>query len=120
MAVSEEGEGEGDATYIWGTNLSVARIQSRFNVFVREFREEGQAEPKYLRLLQEVRRAASGPLGGMRHRRGRVPLLLLLLPGTEGPSPVWECCAESNPLVLVSVVLRPVAKQAALLRGPKP
>lgn len=47
-------EGEGDATYIWGTNLSVSVIQNRFNVFVREFREEGEAEPKYLRLLEEV------------------------------------------------------------------
>lgn len=51
-------DGEGDATYIWGTNLSVSRIQSRFNVFIREFREEGkeEGEAHYLELLKEVGR----------------------------------------------------------------
>ena len=73
--LSEDVGGEGEATYIWGTNLSVSRIQSRFNVFVREFKEEGEEEPKYLRLLQEVRAGgrAGGQAGGQAGGRERAP-----------------------------------------------
>ena len=55
LAVSDEGDGDAEATYIWGTNLSVSRVQSRFNAFVRTFHEPDQADPKYMQLLTEVR-----------------------------------------------------------------
>jgi DNA replication licensing factor MCM4 len=56
VALSEDLEGAADDTFIWGTNLSVARVQSRFNAFVRTFRERPtDPEPKYLCLLAETR-----------------------------------------------------------------
>ena len=61
---SEDGEGDAEATYIWGTNLSVSRVQSRFNAFVRSFRDRpDEAEPKYMQLLVEVRRREEGGRG---------------------------------------------------------
>ena len=36
---------------------AVSRVQARFNAFVRTFKEHGtDEEPKYMQLLQEVRR----------------------------------------------------------------
>ncbi|PSC67965.1 DNA replication licensing factor MCM4 [Micractinium conductrix] len=56
---SDAMDGEADQTYIWGTNLSVSRVQARFNAFVRTFKEAGtDDEPKYMRLLQETRARA--------------------------------------------------------------
>eukprot|EP00887_Chlorella_sp_A99_P000983 scaffold5.g983.t1 len=56
VLLSEDMDTEADQTYIWGTNLSVSRVQARFSAFIRTFREQpGDPEPKYLRLLQETR-----------------------------------------------------------------
>lgn len=53
---SEDGDMDADQTYIWGTNLSVSRVQNRFNAFIRTFREsEDELEPKYVQLLTETR-----------------------------------------------------------------
>jgi len=52
---SDDIDGDAEATYIWGTNLTVARVMSRFNAFLRGFTENPGEEPKYLRLLQETR-----------------------------------------------------------------
>ena len=51
----DDGDAEIDATFIWGTNLSVSRVQSRFDAFVRTFRLPDEPYPKYQQLLQEVR-----------------------------------------------------------------
>lgn len=53
--MSEDLDGDAEATYIWGTNLTVARVMSRFNAFIRGFTETAGEEPKYLRLLAETR-----------------------------------------------------------------
>lgn len=53
--VSEDMDGDPDATYIWGTNLTVARVMARFNAFIRGFTENTNDEPKYMRLLEESR-----------------------------------------------------------------
>lgn len=50
----EDAEGDADATFIWGTNLSVSRVQSRFTSFIKTFRLPEEFDPKYLQLLQEV------------------------------------------------------------------
>lgn len=55
MAEPDNEDDEVDATYIWGTNLSVNKVQSRFSSFVHGFSLPGEAQPKYLQLLQEVR-----------------------------------------------------------------
>jgi DNA replication licensing factor MCM4 len=56
MLISEDADGEAEQTYVWGTNLSVSRIQSRFNAFIRTFRESSdEIEPKYMQLLTETR-----------------------------------------------------------------
>ena len=52
---SEDLDGDPEATYIWGTNLTVARVMSRFNAFIRGFNEQPGDEPKYMRLLAETR-----------------------------------------------------------------
>lgn len=53
---SNDMDADADQTYIWGTNLSVSRVQARFNAFVRTFKENGaDEEAKYMQLLQEVR-----------------------------------------------------------------
>lgn len=62
--LSDDLEDNADHTFIWGTNLSVGRVQSRFTAFVHEFRENPEdAEPKYRQLLQEVRWVGMG-VGG--------------------------------------------------------
>ena len=48
-------DGDPEATYIWGTNLTVARVMARFNAFIRGFSERVGEEPKYMQLLQESR-----------------------------------------------------------------
>lgn len=52
---SEDLDGDPEATYIWGTNLTVARVMSRFNAFIRGFNERAGDEPKYMQLLAETR-----------------------------------------------------------------
>ena len=52
---SDDLDGDPDATYIWGTNLTVARVMSRFNAFIRGFCDAPGEEPKYMRLLAETR-----------------------------------------------------------------
>lgn len=95
LPLSEDMEGDGDATFIWGTNLSVSRIQSRFNVFVREFKEEGEEEPKYLRLLQEVRRAFHALIGRLLESR-----LNGSARGEAGRSPAPEAAAGGEGAVV--------------------
>ena len=56
IVASEDLDGDPDATYIWGTNLTVARVMSRFNAFIRGFEEEDTGEQKYMKLLLESRR----------------------------------------------------------------
>ena len=56
ILASEDVDGDPEATYIWGTNLTVARVMSRFNAFVRGFEEEETGEQKYMKLLVESRR----------------------------------------------------------------
>ena len=45
------------ATYIWGTNITVEKVERRCGRFLREYRdpraEEG-TEPKYVHLLRQV------------------------------------------------------------------
>ncbi|KAL4445821.1 hypothetical protein ABPG77_009020 [Micractinium sp. CCAP 211/92] len=49
-------EGDADQTYIWGTNLSVSRVQARFNAFIRTFKEHATDDGyKYMMLLEETR-----------------------------------------------------------------
>lgn len=49
-------DGDADQTYIWGTNLSVSRVQARFNAFIRTYKEHGAEDVyKYMRLLRETR-----------------------------------------------------------------
>jgi DNA replicative helicase MCM subunit Mcm2 (Cdc46/Mcm family) len=49
-------DGDADQTFIWGTNLSVSRVQARFNAFIRTFKENAaDADYKYMQLLQEMR-----------------------------------------------------------------
>lgn len=48
-------DGDAEATYIWGTNLTVARVMSRFNAFIRGYTDPGADEPKYMQLLTETR-----------------------------------------------------------------
>ncbi|KAL6782888.1 MCM4 [Auxenochlorella protothecoides x Auxenochlorella symbiontica] len=55
FAAMEDAEGDADATFIWGTNLSVSRVQSRFTSFIKTFRLPEEFDPKYLQLLQETR-----------------------------------------------------------------
>lgn len=55
ILASEDVDGDPEATYIWGTNLTVARVMSRFNAFIRGFTENPGEEPKYLLLLEEAR-----------------------------------------------------------------
>ena len=52
--VSED-NGDMEATYIWGTNVTVDRVVTRFNAFIRGFNEQTGDEPKYMRLLSETR-----------------------------------------------------------------
>ena len=52
---SEDLDGDPEATYIWGTNLTVARVMSRFNAFIRGYNERAGDEPKYMQLLAETR-----------------------------------------------------------------
>lgn len=56
ILASEDVDGDPEATYIWGTNLTVARVMSRFNAFVRGFEEQETGEQKYMKLLVESRR----------------------------------------------------------------
>jgi DNA replication licensing factor MCM4 len=56
IVASEDVDGDPNATYIWGTNLTVARVMSRFNAFVKGFEEEDTGEQKYMKLLIESRR----------------------------------------------------------------
>lgn len=53
--MSDDLDGDAEATYIWGTNLTVARVMSRFNAFIRGFSVLPGEEPKYMRLLAETR-----------------------------------------------------------------
>lgn len=53
--ISDDLDGDAEATYIWGTNLTVARVMSRFNAFIRGFSVLAGEEPKYMRLLAETR-----------------------------------------------------------------
>lgn len=53
--VSEDMHGDMEATYIWGTNVTVDRVVTRFNAFIRGFNEHTGEEPKYMRLLAETR-----------------------------------------------------------------
>ncbi|KAI3438606.1 hypothetical protein D9Q98_001029 [Chlorella vulgaris] len=53
---SNEMDADADQTFIWGTNLSVSRVQARFNAFIRTFKEHGTDDDyKYMQLLQETR-----------------------------------------------------------------
>lgn len=53
---SNDMDGDADQTFIWGTNLSVSRVQARFNAFIHTFKELGTDEDyKYMQLLQETR-----------------------------------------------------------------
>lgn len=56
IVASEDVDGDPDGTYIWGTNLTVARVMSRFNAFMRGFEEEDTGEQKYMKLLVDSRR----------------------------------------------------------------
>lgn len=56
IVASEDVDGDPNATYIWGTNLTVSRVMSRFNAFIKGFEEEDTGEQKYMKLLIESRR----------------------------------------------------------------
>ena len=56
IVASEDLDGDPNATYIWGTNLTVSRVMSRFNAFIKGFEEEDTGEQKYMKLLIESRR----------------------------------------------------------------
>lgn len=51
----DDGDADVDETFIWGTNLSVSRVQNRFDAFIRTFRLPEEPYAKYLQLLEEVR-----------------------------------------------------------------
>lgn len=50
-------------TVIWGTNVNVQETQNKFSKFITEFigdDNEGSDEPKYIRLMQEIKETARG------------------------------------------------------------
>ena len=52
--MSEDGGTEQNNTYVWGTNLVIADIQTRIRRFMRSFTQEGSSDALYTTLIKQA------------------------------------------------------------------